>query len=149
MLRRKFVFEMLEGMADHMRRVVQQLAGDMLLYCPAANEEEFQNAVAYLVMRLDENTAPENFLRQAFDLKTGTEAWEAQAKFSRRHALILPKFYTCRAALKIVFMKLPPNLKADYFKMNRIPTGRFLTIAYGPNTFWRNGKKESGKQSLW
>ena len=44
----------------------------MLLYCPAATKEEFQNAVAYLVRRLDENTAPENFLRQAFDLKPGT-----------------------------------------------------------------------------
>lgn len=74
-------FEMLEGMADHIRRVVQQLTGDMLLYCPVANEEEFQNAVAYLVRRLDENTAPENFLRQAFDLRTGTKAWDTQAEF--------------------------------------------------------------------
>ncbi len=74
------VFEMLEGMADHMRRVVQQIAGDMLLYCPAATKEEFQNAVAYLVRRLDENTAPENFLRQAFDLKPGTPQWEQQAQ---------------------------------------------------------------------
>lgn len=73
-------FEMLEGMADHMRRVVQQLAGDMLLYCPAATKEEFQNAVAYLVRRLDENTAPENFLRQAFDLHPSTSEWAHQAK---------------------------------------------------------------------
>ena len=29
----KVCFEMLEGMADHMRRVVQKLSGDMLLYC--------------------------------------------------------------------------------------------------------------------
>jgi RHH-type proline utilization regulon transcriptional repressor/proline dehydrogenase/delta 1-pyrroline-5-carboxylate dehydrogenase len=73
-------FEMLEGMADHMRRVVQQLAGDMLLYCPAATKEEFQNAVAYLVRRLDENTAPENFLRQAFDLSPGTPDWNKQVQ---------------------------------------------------------------------
>lgn len=72
-------FEMLEGMADHVRRVVQQLSGDMLLYCPAATKEEFQNAVAYLVRRLDENTAPENFLRQAFDLEPGREKWKLQA----------------------------------------------------------------------
>ncbi|MBA3721273.1 MAG: bifunctional proline dehydrogenase/L-glutamate gamma-semialdehyde dehydrogenase [Parachlamydiaceae bacterium] len=72
-------FEMLEGMADHMRRVVQQLSGDMLLYCPAATKEEFQNAVAYLVRRLDENTAPENFLRHAFDLVPGTKIWDSQA----------------------------------------------------------------------
>lgn len=74
-------FEMLEGMADHMRRIIQQIIGDMLLYCPAANKEEFQNAVAYLVRRLDENTAPDNFLRHAFDLKVGTQEWEKQVDF--------------------------------------------------------------------
>lgn len=71
-------FEMLEGMADHLRRVVQNLSGDMLLYCPAAIREEFQNAVAYLVRRLDENTAPENFLRHAFDIFPGNKDWQAQ-----------------------------------------------------------------------
>lgn len=73
-------FEMLEGMADHIRRVVQHLSGDMLLYCPAATKEEFQNAVAYLVRRLDENTAPENFLRHAFNLEPGNKVWDDQAK---------------------------------------------------------------------
>lgn len=77
---KEVVFEMLEGMADHMRRVVQQLSGEMLLYCPAAKKGEFQNAVAYLVRRLDENTAPENFLRHAFDLLPGTSTWNQQAK---------------------------------------------------------------------
>lgn len=76
----KVSFEMLEGMADHIRRVVQKLSGDMLLYCPAATKEEFQNAVAYLVRRLDENTAPDNFLRHAFDLHPGTLDWDQQAK---------------------------------------------------------------------
>jgi RHH-type proline utilization regulon transcriptional repressor/proline dehydrogenase/delta 1-pyrroline-5-carboxylate dehydrogenase len=72
-------FEMLEGMADHMRRVVQDLSGDMLLYCPAATKEEFQNAVAYLVRRLDENTAPGNFLREAFSLTADSDHWKKQA----------------------------------------------------------------------
>jgi RHH-type proline utilization regulon transcriptional repressor/proline dehydrogenase/delta 1-pyrroline-5-carboxylate dehydrogenase len=71
-------FEMLEGMADHMRRVVQKLSGSMLLYCPVATKEEFQHAIAYLVRRLDENTGPENFLRHAFGLKPGTPSWENQ-----------------------------------------------------------------------
>lgn len=73
-------FEMLEGMADHIRRVVQELSHDMLLYCPAATKEEFQNAVAYLVRRLDENTAPQNFLRHAFGLVPGTDEWQSQAE---------------------------------------------------------------------
>lgn len=72
-------FEMLEGMADPIRRVVQELAKSVLLYCPVATKEEFHNAVAYLTRRLDENTAPENFLRYAFDLETDSKAWEIQA----------------------------------------------------------------------
>ena len=80
-------FEMLEGMADHMRRVVQQLSGDMLLYCPAATKEEFQNAVAYLVRRLDENTAPDNFLRHAFNLKPGAKQWNKQAELFSQSCL--------------------------------------------------------------
>jgi RHH-type transcriptional regulator, proline utilization regulon repressor / proline dehydrogenase / delta 1-pyrroline-5-carboxylate dehydrogenase len=77
-------FEMLEGMADSMRRVVQSLGNKMLLYCPAANKDEFQNAIAYLVRRLDENTAPDNFLRHAFEMRPGTAEWKNQADlFSR------------------------------------------------------------------
>lgn len=75
-----FSFEMLEGMADHLRRVVQQVAGNILLYCPTATNEEFQNAVAYLVRRLDENSAPENFLHSLFNLHAGSTAWEKQAE---------------------------------------------------------------------
>jgi RHH-type proline utilization regulon transcriptional repressor/proline dehydrogenase/delta 1-pyrroline-5-carboxylate dehydrogenase len=71
-------FEMLEGMADHTRRVVQKLTGDILLYCPVASKEEFQHAIAYLIRRLDENTGSENFLRHSFGLRPGSESWEAQ-----------------------------------------------------------------------
>lgn len=73
-------FEMLEGMADATRRVVQHLAGDMLLYCPIATKQEFQHAIAYLIRRLDENTGPENFLRHAFGLKVGSDSWKSQTK---------------------------------------------------------------------
>ncbi len=73
-------FEMLEGMADHMRRVVQKLAKDILLYCPVATKSDFQSAVAYLIRRLDENTGPDNFLRHTFGLKAHTPEWDAQVK---------------------------------------------------------------------
>ena len=72
-------FEMLEGMADPIRRVVQAVSTDMLLYCPAATNDDFASAIAYLVRRLDENTAPENFLRHAFDLSPGSPAFESQS----------------------------------------------------------------------
>ena len=68
--------EMLEGMADHVRRAIQASAGDMLLYAPVATKEQFINAIAYLIRRLDENTAAENFLRHSFNLKTDSPAWE-------------------------------------------------------------------------
>ena len=71
--------EMLEGMAAPLRRAVQEISGDMLLYCPVAKEEEFQYALAYLIRRLDENTAPENFLRHAFSMVYGDAAWNKQA----------------------------------------------------------------------
>jgi len=72
------IFEMLEGMADHIRRVVQQLTGDILLYCPVATKKDFQSAIAYLIRRLDENTGPENFLRHSFGLRPGTDTWNEQ-----------------------------------------------------------------------
>ncbi len=72
-------FEMLEGMADHMRRVVHQLTGSILLYCPVARKEDFQSAIAYLIRRLDENTGPENFLRSTFGLTPASPDWHEQA----------------------------------------------------------------------
>ncbi len=78
---KEITFEMLEGMADHIRRVVQQIAGGILLYCPVATKEDFQSAVAYLIRRLDENTGPENFLRHTFGLKPGSVEWKHQIKF--------------------------------------------------------------------
>ncbi len=72
-------FEMLEGMADPMRRALQKLVGKMLLYCPIASPEGFQYAVAYLSRRLDENTASDNFLRYAFSLIPESDEWHKQA----------------------------------------------------------------------
>lgn len=71
-------FEMLEGMADHLRRVVQKLSKDILLYCPVASRKDFQSAVAYLIRRLDENTGPENFLRHTFGLTPHSPEWSTQ-----------------------------------------------------------------------
>ncbi|MEJ2096831.1 MAG: bifunctional proline dehydrogenase/L-glutamate gamma-semialdehyde dehydrogenase, partial [Deltaproteobacteria bacterium] len=71
-----FHFEMLEGMADHVRRALCENAGDVLLYAPVAKKEEFINAIAYLIRRLDENTSKENFLRYSSNLKTDSEEWK-------------------------------------------------------------------------
>jgi len=71
-----FSFEMLEGMADHIRRAIQEIPGDIMLYAPVATKDQFINAIAYLIRRLDENTEPENFLRYSFNLKTDSKEWE-------------------------------------------------------------------------
>jgi RHH-type proline utilization regulon transcriptional repressor/proline dehydrogenase/delta 1-pyrroline-5-carboxylate dehydrogenase len=71
-------FEMLEGMANHQARAVQARAGGLLLYAPVVRAEDFHSAIAYLVRRLDENTAPENFLRHVFDLEPGSPDWIAE-----------------------------------------------------------------------
>jgi RHH-type transcriptional regulator, proline utilization regulon repressor / proline dehydrogenase / delta 1-pyrroline-5-carboxylate dehydrogenase len=75
-LNQYFYFEMLEGMADHVRRALSEMAGDVLLYAPVAKKEEFINAIAYLIRRLDENTGEENYLRYACNLKTDTPQWK-------------------------------------------------------------------------
>ena len=71
-----FSFEMLKGMADHVRRAIQEISGDVVVYAPVATRKQFINAIGYLVRRLDENTAQENFLRYSFDLKTHSKSWE-------------------------------------------------------------------------
>jgi len=72
--------EMLEGMADPLRRVVQRLAGKVLVYAPSVDERDFASAVAYLVRRLDENTAEDNFLRRSFAMQTGDPSFEAEGE---------------------------------------------------------------------
>ena len=69
-------FEMLEGMANHQRRALVEQTSNMLLYAPACRQEDFTNAIGYLIRRLDENTGPDNFLRHAFRIEVGGETWQ-------------------------------------------------------------------------
>jgi RHH-type proline utilization regulon transcriptional repressor/proline dehydrogenase/delta 1-pyrroline-5-carboxylate dehydrogenase len=73
-------FEMLEGMANNQARAVKDAANGLLLYAPVVKREDFHSAIAYLVRRLDENTAPENFLHDVFDLEVGGATWEKQRR---------------------------------------------------------------------
>jgi len=68
-------FEMLEGMANHVRRAISAHVDNVLLYAPACTREKFINAIGYLVRRLDENTGESNFLRHAFHLEPGSSTW--------------------------------------------------------------------------
>jgi RHH-type proline utilization regulon transcriptional repressor/proline dehydrogenase/delta 1-pyrroline-5-carboxylate dehydrogenase len=69
-------FEMLEGMANHLRRALFALCHNVLLYAPACPREHFLHAIGYLIRRLDENTGPDNFLRHAFRLQVGSADWQ-------------------------------------------------------------------------
>lgn len=80
--------EMLEGMANHQRRAICELASNVLLYAPVTRREDFLSAIGYLVRRLDENTGPENFLRHAFKLEVDSPVWKKlEASFLESHAL--------------------------------------------------------------
>ncbi len=68
-------FEMLEGMADHVRRAIQETGEDIVLYVPVATRDNFINSIAYLMRRLDENTAEENFMRYSPRLETDSREW--------------------------------------------------------------------------
>ena len=69
-------FEMLEGMANHLPRVMRSLDKQIILYTPVVKKEHFLNAISYLVRRLDENTGKENFLSYVFNLKADSKEWE-------------------------------------------------------------------------
>ena len=72
-----FCFEMLEGMANHVWRAQKKFGNHVILYTPVVKKEHFLNAISYLVRRMDENTAPDNFLTHSFSLKPNTKEWEA------------------------------------------------------------------------
>lgn len=71
-------FEMLEGMANHQARALKEFSGDLLFYAPVVKKEDFRSAIAYLVRRLDENTAEENFLHDLFGLEIDSPKWHKQ-----------------------------------------------------------------------
>lgn len=69
-------FEMLEGMANHLPRVMRSLDKQIILYTPVVRKEHFLNAISYLVRRLDENTGKDNFLSYSFNLKMDSPQWK-------------------------------------------------------------------------
>lgn len=72
--------EMLEGMANPEALAVAQRSLRILLYAPVTRSDDFASAVAYLVRRLDENTAPENYLRSSFEIGSNQAKFNEQAE---------------------------------------------------------------------
>ena len=74
--------EMLQGMAPAQASEVQKKTGNLILYTPVVRKEDFDVAVSYLVRRLEENGAKQNFLYALFtpeeDDDTGLTPMENQ-----------------------------------------------------------------------
>lgn len=73
-------FEMLQGMASEIAEVMRHDIGAPLLYTPVVQPSEFRVAIAYLVRRLEENAASENFMSGLFDIARHKEVFEREAK---------------------------------------------------------------------
>ena len=63
--------EMLQGMAPSQARAVKADVGTVLLYTPVVKREDFDVAVSYLIRRLEENAAEQNFLHAMFSHDEG------------------------------------------------------------------------------
>ena len=70
--------EMLEGMANAEALALGKSGQSVLLYTPVTRRDDFASAVAYLVRRLDENTAPENYLRAALFIANDVAVFDEQ-----------------------------------------------------------------------
>ena len=84
--------EMLEGMANPEALAIAKRSIRILLYAPVTRADDFASAVAYLVRRLDENTAVENYLRSSFEIGTNPEKFKEQSdrfldSASQRHEI--------------------------------------------------------------
>ncbi|HET8933759.1 MAG TPA: proline dehydrogenase family protein, partial [Polyangiales bacterium] len=81
-------FELLEGMADALRRALATLPHRVLLYAPIVGKHAMQTAIAYLMRRLDENTADENFLRNSFGMQVDDDSFQRERqRFAQGFAL--------------------------------------------------------------
>lgn len=81
-------FELLEGMADALRRALTTLPHRVLLYAPIVGGHAMQTAIAYLMRRLDENTADDNFLRNSFGMRVDDESFQRERqRFAQGFAL--------------------------------------------------------------
>lgn len=61
-------FEMLLGMAPAQAEAVRRDVGGLLLYTPVVAASDFDAAIAYLIRRLEEGAASDNFMSAVFEL---------------------------------------------------------------------------------
>ncbi|MCI2265290.1 proline dehydrogenase family protein [Sediminivirga luteola] len=87
-------FEMLQGMATEQAEAVSADTGQLLLYVPAVRPQEFDVAISYLVRRLEENAAQENFMSGILDLAPGNETFRREEQRFRDSLTTLSQILT-------------------------------------------------------
>lgn len=117
-------FEMLEGMANAQALEVRQRTGGLVVYTPAVGDKEFEAAVAYLVRRLDENTAEGSFLGALFALQKDSPQWNQQ-----RDAFL----EACHLAEDPKLLAVPSRTQ-DRMHESREPQDLSLPFANEPDT---------------
>lgn len=123
---RDFVdIEMLAGMASAQAEAIRSEVGNLLLYVPVVHPDEFDVSIAYLVRRLEENSAPENFMASIFDIGTDAPTFkQEQTRF--RDA--------CRQLESEGTLRCHPNRAQDRSK----ETAQSLEAQWrGPGGKWR------------
>ncbi len=65
--------EMLLGMAPAQAEAVRRDVGGLLLYTPVVASSDFDAAIAYLIRRLEEGAASENFMSAVFELQSSEQ----------------------------------------------------------------------------
>ncbi|MBO1030800.1 bifunctional proline dehydrogenase/L-glutamate gamma-semialdehyde dehydrogenase [Tessaracoccus sp. SD287] len=76
--------EMLLGMAPAQAEAVRRTVGSLVLYTPVVHPAHFDVAIAYLIRRLEEGAAPQNFMSALFDLADDPAMFDREA--ARFHA---------------------------------------------------------------
>jgi RHH-type proline utilization regulon transcriptional repressor/proline dehydrogenase/delta 1-pyrroline-5-carboxylate dehydrogenase len=147
-------FEMLEGMANHLPRVMRKLEKQIILYTPVVKDEHFLNAVSYLVRRLDENTGKDNFLSYSFNLKFNSQQWmflqeQFEEAFRLKDSIVAKPFRTQnRNTEQVTSLKheknVPPDKSLELSSFKNEPDTNFdLT----PNRLWANSIRNKWKKS--
>ncbi|MBA8989409.1 RHH-type proline utilization regulon transcriptional repressor/proline dehydrogenase/delta 1-pyrroline-5-carboxylate dehydrogenase [Curtobacterium pusillum] len=70
--------EMLLGMASTHADAVRADVGQVLLYTPVVQPDQFDSAIAYLARRLQESASPENFIASAADIDHDESVFERE-----------------------------------------------------------------------
>lgn len=114
-------FEMLEGVAQGTVMEIVRKGMNVLLYTPIVKQSDYNNAIAYLVRRLDEGTQKGNFLREGFNLDINSEKWEEL----QQHFL--------DSIGKMDEVKITPNRNQDRSSQNVKIQKQFKNV---PDTDW-------------